>query len=801
MHTRRSFLATEPHPQSLQWTVYTFLLASSLLAGNSACRLNAAGPEPVTDPVEVSTSSAPDPIDPRIRLEEVVASDFWEVDVHIPYSKLLSVIEKHEKQHGKANVEAAFLAERMAILELRQGKFHDALERTRARLETLVSLLPEGDWRVRRARTDLSRAEALVTSDTNIQAEFLNGLTARCEANTFNKKVDVEKRADALRRAVSSFRNSVGDGDALVADTVTQLGMASLIAGDVLQAKRWAEEAIAIYRSSDGETHRDYFQAVALLATVHLRQKSFVEGRIVCQEGVHQARASLGDHHEDIAVLLVTWAAHENKLGNGKEAVTLSDEVCAICAARYGEGHAKYLQFLTSRGALKFGAKDIEGSEADLARASELWMANYGAQDKRYLDCVKLHLRVLSWLVNNYAGKKDVAAELAALAKMLEIKRSNGITERPGYVGELTRYCNLLVAVSDRVKAVHAFEELSEILRQRGGNHDPKYIDAIDALGRLHGKMGHYVQARTLLEEVRDSRRQVQGKGHEKYRMCLEALVAIYIHEHNLDAAKSIQLELRDLWRSKEGIEGKQYREETLHLAQLVRFRHELDEARGYARECCRLLRRAPAPEFLSEYSEVAKLCEGIGMREEASELLEAATERQKVTLGAEHLDVAASTFEFAKIRSRARDYLHARELFAECFAIREKSLGADHHLTIQALMGLSLSYFSGGEIEQSRSILNAGWPSNRERDVAKNAAYARFKLEIAKYCLARKQVGLAEEACREAIRIHEDELAKGDSSYPESLEMLDAIFAAKEKRGESEKVLEQPMTLDEQRQ
>jgi len=421
------------------------------------------------------------------------------------------------QRYGEDSAQSAPILRALARTLAERNKLddaHKALDRARAidaRREGSASSDAIADMAVAadlaQRGGDLAAAQSLMDGAVGLGRD-VEPANATHLATLLNQRADVEGTRGALddaerdtREALALFRTQNGEQNLDVAESLVNLGVLRMRRGDADGAEPMFRQGLATYRRLLPAEHPLIADASTDLARALDRQGKPDQAEPIYMDVLAMQKHLFGDLHADVATTLNNLAVLHVGRGDYPKARAMMQQVVDTWTKLSGPGHPLAL---ASRGNLGV----IEREQGDYAAARETLEASL-EEYRRQTDSAARQAYCLDQLgiVLRYEGKATEALDLHAQADALRasvkqlgpIERASGLvawslTETAaGDAPAALAHAQAAIALLDEAKSQgDARYADAQLARARAliASNDPKTaIDAVNAASALRGKL------------------------------------------------------------------------------------------------------------------------------------------------------------------------------------------------------------------------------------------------------------------------------------------------------------------------
>ncbi len=302
----------------------------------------------------------------------------------------------------------------------------------------------------------------------------------------------------------------------------------------------------------------------------------------------------------------------------------------------------------------------------------------------------------------------------------------------------------------DVAQAEGLYREALAITRRAPEAGDTATATLLDDLGRVRQDQGDLAQAERLLQEALDTRRQILGDSHADVAASLNNLAVVHGQRGEYAVAESLHREALRVIRAARGSDDAEVAQAFSTVAGILSFQRKFVAADSFFLPGLAMRRRLLGPEhpdyawtLLSYASSLYDRGDYAGAAARTREVLAL---RGK-TLPDEHPVVAGSLLYLGRSLDHLGQFDEAERALAECLSIRRKTLPPDHWLIDAAESVLGEHYLMARDYPAAERHLVAGFgglqksrgaehPRTQEALQSVVALYERWgrQMEAAKY-------------------------------------------------------------------
>lgn len=185
-----------------------------------------------------------------------------------------------------------------------------------------------------------------------------------------------------------------------------------------------------------------------------------------------------------------------------------------------------------------------------------------------------------------------------------------------------------------------------------------------------------------------------------------------------------------------------------------------------------------------------------LGLFDDAQPLLARALAIREATLGADHLDVAASLSQLAWVLRKRGEYAEAEPLLRRAVAISERQLGPNHPDVAGALASLGATYMQLRRYDEAEPLLRRALAIRERAFGPDDPAVAGNLNSLGGLLWSQGKYAEAEPFLKRAVDINEHVLGPDHPRLASSLNNLGVLYFVQEKYAEAELVYEQALRI-----
>ncbi len=407
------------------------------------------------------------PNEPEIRaaVERSIGTSYSALGLYDDAEPLLrSVLETHERLHGRRHRETAAALHQLGVVLWKKGELESA--------ETLL-------------REALALDRELLRADDPRIASVLNNL-----AGCLKDSGALDEAEAHHREALGILSSSVGRNDARYAGVLSDLALLVQDRGRLAEAESLQRESLDIRRATLGEDHPHVSMGLNNVASVLRSAGKLAEAESLYREAMALAVKLFGEDHPSAAATMNSYAVLLRKQGRSAEAESLYRRSLAIRRTMLGEDHPAVATSLNNLAALF-------RSEGKVAQAESLYRESLTIM-KRQLG--NEHPRIAA-TTHNLSGlmlELERFSEAESLIReCLEMRRKLLGDSHPDVANSLHRLGVILMAQKRYVEAETALRE--SLQRDPASEEGWRVALSESALGECLFELGKVAEAESLL--------------------------------------------------------------------------------------------------------------------------------------------------------------------------------------------------------------------------------------------------------------------------------------------------------------
>jgi len=151
----------------------------------------------------------------------------------------------------------------------------------------------------------------------------------------------------------------------------------------------------------------------------------------------------------------------------------------------------------------------------------------------------------------------------------------------------------------------------------------------------------------------------------------------------------------------------------------------------------------------------IGGLYQTIGVHDRAQQLLEESLKLRRQTLGAEHVDVAASLNRLGALAFEKSDYVSSEARFREALALRRKLLGMNHLDVAESMTGLGQTLLASGKFAEAEPLVREALALRRKQLDPEHKDIAQSLNAVGRVLSEQGKFAEAAEMYRQTLAIH----------------------------------------------
>ncbi|QDU75443.1 photosystem I assembly protein Ycf3 [Bremerella volcania] len=524
----------------------------------------------------------------------------------------------------------------------------------------------------------------------------MRGLTLTCLVvflASFQASV-VAQAPNASKEEKSSDEHHL-EGAARLDSRVKEL----ISAGELQEASKLAQEALAIRKTVLGEKDLETAKSYSLLGAISYRQGDYLEARCYAEEGLSIMGDVLGEDH-------VVVARSHNSLGRLlKDVGELSaaqfhfEKALRIREKVHGDNHADTAETLDQLGLCFKRQGNLPAARSNYERALQIRKKVLGEE---HPDTIAL----LSKLGVLLSAQGDYAASRMYHEQALEI-REKVLGEN--HAETAMSISNLGITLQEQGKYEEALQYHQRALKIReklwGENH-AETAKSLRNLGSVHQDQGKYEEALGYYQRALKIQSEVFGEEHLVTASTLNDLGTLYSTQRDFAAAERCYEKALSI---KSRILGEEHAETVFsinNLGNLHSLMGDLQTARGYFEQALEIRIKVHGeehPNTALSLNNLGTVYHDLGEFSAARDCLVRALAIRRKSLGENHPDTAFSLHGLGAFHSSHGDFATALSFHKKALEIREKVLGRNHPDVALSLNSLGMLGISHGDYDAAR--------------------------------------------------------------------------------------------------
>jgi serine/threonine protein kinase/tetratricopeptide (TPR) repeat protein len=223
------------------------------------------------------------------------------------------------------------------------------------------------------AEADLEQAVAL--SEDGIGARPIETADILVQFGNFalDARSDPDHAAQLLNKALTIYRNAIGDHNLQVAATLNGLAYAAIWKSDYPLAEHYEREALSIFQQTVSRNHPDNAVALAILGAILTQRDKFAEAEQVLNEALQIERTVFGADNQRIAATEADLGVLYDREGDSTRAIAATQTALQITRDRRGSNHYLTGYYLDALANLFLTANNLPAAEADAREALAIY--------------------------------------------------------------------------------------------------------------------------------------------------------------------------------------------------------------------------------------------------------------------------------------------------------------------------------------------------------------------------------------------------------------------------------------------
>src|ERR1700722_7322029 len=264
------------------------------------------------------------------------------------------------------------------------------------------------------AEADLEQAVAL--SEDGVGARPIETADILVQFGNFalDAKSDPDHAAELFGKALTIYRNAIGDHNLQVAATLNGLAYAAVWKSDYVLAEHYEREALSIFQQTVSRNHPDNAVALAILGNILTQREKFAEAEQVLNEALQIERTVFGADNQRIAATEADLGVLYDREGDSIRAIAATQTALQITRERRGSAHYLTGYYLDALANLFLSANNLPAAEADAREALAIYAK---ALPARHLYIAATH-QLLGEVLLRRGSAAAAEAELRAALDM-----------------------------------------------------------------------------------------------------------------------------------------------------------------------------------------------------------------------------------------------------------------------------------------------------------------------------------------------------------------------------------------------
>lgn len=676
---------------------------------------------------------------------------------------------------GKVHKEVAFSLDWLADVYEALEDFDAARNARQQRLDVVLELHGQDDWRAIDARlelADVDRMDALEPAEREQlrQVELLE----RKRASLTNKGKHLQALL-AAKKIVDLRRSLFGSEHAGYAKSLNDLGTLYDDLGWRARAEPLYREALEIRKKILGKQHPDYATSLNNLGYLYSSMDDYARAEPFYREALEVKKKVLDEEDPSYVTALNNLGYLYRSMGDFSRSEPLFREALEIRRKVLGEAHPDYAKSLSSLSALY---KEM----GDDARAKALDREGREV-NRKILD--RQHERLLRE-ERELRGKANHAQALATLEKRESLLQDMAVRFPEQKTETVERLVDLykekaadLMALNKPAESVKAAEAGAETAQGTYGN-------------------GHWqtASARMYLDYCR--KLAATDAGTRTQMVDLEASAVAAARERRFrDAIKTAE-QLKEIEARVLGVDQPYYANSFVLIARWLESVEEHEKALEYLQRALEIRRKAYGvdhPDYVSSLCDLAKLYVSRDMHARAEPLYQEAVEIQKKIHGEEHTDLASTLWNLAKVYDAQDEYDRAEPLYQKALEIKRSSYGGSLVFAL-SLDELAARHISIGRYAQAVPLCREKLDLLKKTGHDDHRAYAVGLVELAKAYVQLGDYPAAEPLYHQALALYKKLFGDEHAGYRTCLHDLGYLYWKIGDYGRAQPLYEQALQL-----
>jgi serine/threonine protein kinase/tetratricopeptide (TPR) repeat protein len=182
-------------------------------------------------------------------------------------------------------------------------------------------------------------------------------------------KSDPARASELFTRALTIYRNAIGEQNLQVAETLNGLATAAVWISDYPLAERYQREALTIFQATVPRNHPDNAVALATLGYILTQREKYNEAEQVLNEALQIERNVFGTDNQRTAAIEGDLGILYERQGDMRRAIEATQNALNIVRDRLGASHYMAGYYLDALANLYLKANDLPNAEADARQA------------------------------------------------------------------------------------------------------------------------------------------------------------------------------------------------------------------------------------------------------------------------------------------------------------------------------------------------------------------------------------------------------------------------------------------------
>jgi eukaryotic-like serine/threonine-protein kinase len=208
-------------------------------------------------------------------------------------------------------------------------------------------------------------------------------------------KSDPARAAELFSKALTIYRNVIGEENLQVAETLNGLATAAVWMSDYPLAEHYQREALGIFQATVSRNHPDNAVALATLGYILTQREKYPEAEQVLNEALQIERSVFGVDTPRIAQIEADLGILYDREGDLPRAIAATQDALKITRDRLGLNHYMVGYYLDALANLYLKANDLPTAEADARQALAVYAQALPARHLYVASTVQLLGEVL----------------------------------------------------------------------------------------------------------------------------------------------------------------------------------------------------------------------------------------------------------------------------------------------------------------------------------------------------------------------------------------------------------------------